>query len=193
MTLITCFLGPWDILILFPFSDYTLPLKGTSTLWWNTWHLAASKIFSEVQNPMSWKLQTCYWCKFDHWNCAILRTRLLIISVILLGFIQKRNLSNFKYCTFRWFANNVNFRIFQTASGMNFLSTQCIVHRDLAARNLLVKKENSSYVVKITDFGMSRETASSYYLSSNAKIPVKWTAPVLSILGSFLIFVLGRN
>ena len=40
------------------------------------------------------------------------------------------------------------------ASGMHFLESKQIIHRDLAARNCLVK---SDYVVKVSDFGMSRE------------------------------------
>lgn len=46
--------------------------------------------------------------------------------------------------------------------------------RDLAARNCLVGKEN---VVKISDFGMSREEEE-YTVSGGLKqIPIKWTAP----------------
>lgn len=46
---------------------------------------------------------------------------------------------------------------------------------DLAARNCLLSKNN---VVKISDFGLSREVEDTYTMSSGAKqIPIKWTAP----------------
>lgn len=62
----------------------------------------------------------------------------------------------------------------------------CIVHyvilhhfskscRDLAARNCLVGENN---VLKISDFGMSRQEDDGIYSSSGLKqIPIKWTAP----------------
>lgn len=79
---------------------------------------------------------------------------------------------------------------------MAYLENRGIVHRDLAARNLLIKEEagkcNSErfqvefnlrlttlVIVKISDFGMSRETGD-YYTSKSNLIPVKWTAPVFS-------------
>ena len=40
------------------------------------------------------------------------------------------------------------------AKGMSYLESKNTIHRDLAARNCLVGKD---YVVKISDFGMSRE------------------------------------
>ena len=46
--------------------------------------------------------------------------------------------------------------------------------RDLAARNCLVGHKN---IVKISDFGMSREEEE-YTVSDGMKqIPIKWTAP----------------
>lgn len=47
--------------------------------------------------------------------------------------------------------------------------------RDLAARNCLVGENN---VLKISDFGMSRQEDGGVYSSSGLKqIPIKWTAP----------------
>lgn len=48
--------------------------------------------------------------------------------------------------------------------------------RDVAARNCLV---TDSGVVKITDFGMSREEEDGVYSVSGGmkQIPIKWTAP----------------
>ncbi|XP_028402324.1 tyrosine-protein kinase Fer-like [Dendronephthya gigantea] len=59
------------------------------------------------------------------------------------------------------------------AKGMDYLESKGCIHRDLAARNCLLNKMN---VLKISDFGMSRET--DFYECSNMReIPVKWTAP----------------
>uniref|UniRef100_A0AAY4DDU9 non-specific protein-tyrosine kinase n=1 Tax=Denticeps clupeoides TaxID=299321 RepID=A0AAY4DDU9_9TELE len=62
------------------------------------------------------------------------------------------------------------------ASGMEYLASKKCIHRDLAARNCLVG-ENS--VVKISDFGMSREEEDGVYSATGGmkQIPVKWTAP----------------
>lgn len=50
-----------------------------------------------------------------------------------------------------------------------------LVPRDLAARNCLV---GESSVLKISDFGMSRQEDDGIYSSSGLKqIPIKWTAP----------------
>jgi len=59
-------------------------------------------------------------------------------------------------------------------SGMEYLESKNCIHRDLAARNCLVGEAN---VVKISDFGMSREEEE-YIVSDGLKqIPIKWTAP----------------
>ena len=49
----------------------------------------------------------------------------------------------------------------QIATGMEYLAEMKFVHRDMAARNCLV---GDNMVVKIADFGMSRDIyASEYY------------------------------
>ena len=52
----------------------------------------------------------------------------------------------------------------------------CNFYRDVAARNCLVTEQK---VVKISDFGMSREEDDGVYTMSgaNKKVPIKWTAP----------------
>ncbi|XP_058581312.1 tyrosine-protein kinase Fer isoform X1 [Neofelis nebulosa] len=60
-------------------------------------------------------------------------------------------------------------------SGMSYLESKNCIHRDLAARNCLVGENN---VLKISDFGMSRQEDGGVYSSSGLKqIPIKWTAP----------------
>lgn len=61
------------------------------------------------------------------------------------------------------------------AAGMTYLETNNCIHRDLAARNCLVSEGK---VLKISDFGMSRQEDDGVYSSSGLKqIPIKWTAP----------------
>uniref|UniRef100_A0A672QVD9 non-specific protein-tyrosine kinase n=1 Tax=Sinocyclocheilus grahami TaxID=75366 RepID=A0A672QVD9_SINGR len=61
-------------------------------------------------------------------------------------------------------------------SGMAYLESKKCIHRDLAARNCLVGEES---VVKISDFGMSRQEQDGVYSATGGmkQIPVKWTAP----------------
>ncbi|KAK7913052.1 hypothetical protein WMY93_013263 [Mugilogobius chulae] len=62
------------------------------------------------------------------------------------------------------------------AAGMEYLESKKCIHRDLAARNCLVGEKN---VVKISDFGMSRQKEDGIYSAEGGmrQIPVKWTAP----------------
>lgn len=62
------------------------------------------------------------------------------------------------------------------ASGLAYLENKKCIHRDLAARNCLVGEES---VVKISDFGMSRQEQDGVYSAAGGmkQIPVKWTAP----------------
>ncbi|KAB7500276.1 Vascular endothelial growth factor receptor 3, partial [Armadillidium nasatum] len=64
----------------------------------------------------------------------------------------------------------------QVANGMEYLSSRKVLHGDLAARNLLLAEDN---VVKICDFGLSREMHKNYmYLKkSSDAMPIKWMAP----------------
>lgn len=50
--------------------------------------------------------------------------------------------------------NNIMFDSLLKPKGMRYLESKNCIHRDLAARNCLIGYEN---IVKISDFGMSRE------------------------------------
>ncbi|BES97521.1 tyrosine-protein kinase [Nesidiocoris tenuis] len=68
------------------------------------------------------------------------------------------------------------------AAGMRYLESKNCIHRDLAARNCLVGDKN---IVKISDFGMSREEEE-YIVSDGMKqIPIKWTAPEALNFGKY--------
>ncbi|KAM9793457.1 muscle, skeletal receptor tyrosine-protein kinase isoform X1 [Syngnathus typhle] len=64
----------------------------------------------------------------------------------------------------------------QIAAGMAYLSERKFVHRDLATRNCLVREE---MVVKIADFGLSRNIYSADYYKANENdaIPIRWMPP----------------
>ncbi|KAM9329668.1 muscle, skeletal receptor tyrosine-protein kinase [Gastrophryne carolinensis] len=64
----------------------------------------------------------------------------------------------------------------QISAGMAYLSERKFVHRDLATRNCLV---GESMVVKIADFGLSRNMYSADYYKANENdaIPIRWMPP----------------
>uniref|UniRef100_A0AAV2ISV7 non-specific protein-tyrosine kinase n=1 Tax=Knipowitschia caucasica TaxID=637954 RepID=A0AAV2ISV7_KNICA len=69
------------------------------------------------------------------------------------------------------------------AAGMSYLESHNCIHRDLAARNCLV---SDGKVLKISDFGMSRQEDDGVYSSSGLKqIPIKWTAPEALNYGNY--------
>ncbi|XP_017774696.1 PREDICTED: tyrosine-protein kinase transmembrane receptor Ror-like isoform X1 [Nicrophorus vespilloides] len=72
----------------------------------------------------------------------------------------------------------------QIAQGMEYLSENHYVHRDLAARNCLVSKD---LVVKISDFGLSRDMYSCdyYRVQSKSLLPVRWMPPESILYGKF--------
>ncbi|XP_033981868.1 muscle, skeletal receptor tyrosine-protein kinase [Trematomus bernacchii] len=64
----------------------------------------------------------------------------------------------------------------EIAAGMAYLSERKFVHRDLATRNCLVGED---MVVKIADFGLSRNIYSADYYKANENdaIPIRWMPP----------------
>lgn len=72
----------------------------------------------------------------------------------------------------------------QSASGMVYLADKKIIHRDLAARNVLVTKGDSGYIVKIADFGLSKQSPN-YYKKKETEIPVKWSAVEVLKFGKY--------
>ncbi|XP_075066999.1 muscle, skeletal receptor tyrosine-protein kinase isoform X1 [Mixophyes fleayi] len=64
----------------------------------------------------------------------------------------------------------------QVSAGMAYLSERKFVHRDLATRNCLVGED---MVVKIADFGLSRNIYSADYYKANENdaIPIRWMPP----------------
>uniref|UniRef100_A0A8D3B9F0 Tyrosine-protein kinase receptor n=2 Tax=Scophthalmus maximus TaxID=52904 RepID=A0A8D3B9F0_SCOMX len=64
----------------------------------------------------------------------------------------------------------------QIAAGMLYLASQHFVHRDLATRNCLV---GNGLLVKIGDFGMSRDIYSTdyYRVGGHTMLPIRWMPP----------------
>ncbi|XP_041930206.1 LOW QUALITY PROTEIN: NT-3 growth factor receptor [Alosa sapidissima] len=64
----------------------------------------------------------------------------------------------------------------QIAAGMVYLASQHFVHRDLATRNCLV---GNGLLVKIGDFGMSRDIYSTdyYRVGGHTMLPIRWMPP----------------
>lgn len=70
--------------------------------------------------------------------------------------------------------------------GMEYLASHHYVHRDLAARNCLI---SDNLIVKISDFGLSRDIyASDYYrVQGKSLLPVRWMPPEAILYGKFTI------
>jgi len=65
-------------------------------------------------------------------------------------------------------------------NGMVFLEERKILHRDLSVRNCLLTRREDHYIVKVSDFGLSRmiqgnDLNRTSFLDN--PIPIRWTAP----------------
>ena len=62
------------------------------------------------------------------------------------------------------------------AAGLEYLAVRRFVHRDLATRNCLVDEK---FVVKIADFGLSKDVYNKdyYKLDEKAAVPIRWMPP----------------
>ena len=72
----------------------------------------------------------------------------------------------------------------QISSGMEYLAQHQYIHRDLASRNCLV---GQNMVVKISDFGLSRDIyAADYYrMQTKSLVPLRWMPPESIFFGKF--------
>ncbi|XP_037073486.1 ALK tyrosine kinase receptor-like [Pollicipes pollicipes] len=73
------------------------------------------------------------------------------------------------------------------AKGCEYLENKRFIHRDIAARNCLLTTKGPGRVVKIADFGMSRDIyrADYYRKGGRTMIPVKWMPPEAFLDGVF--------
>ncbi|CDW60176.1 Ig 2 and Pkinase Tyr and I-set domain containing protein [Trichuris trichiura] len=62
---------------------------------------------------------------------------------------------------------------YQVANGMDFLASKNLIHRDLALRNLLLTE---NHLVKIGDFGLTRQDNKYEIKKLDTPLPIKWMA-----------------
>ncbi|KFD64331.1 hypothetical protein M514_09912 [Trichuris suis] len=62
---------------------------------------------------------------------------------------------------------------YQVANGMDFLASKNVIHRDLALRNLLLTE---NHLVKIGDFGLTRQDNKYEIKKLDTPLPIKWMA-----------------
>lgn len=82
-------------------------------------------------------------------------------------------------CTTYFLSSVELLQVFTSSLRWTFLKTETFTftQRDLAARNLLISSTNEEeYILKITDFGLSRRIEDFYEVTSK-QLPLRWTAP----------------
>lgn len=70
--------------------------------------------------------------------------------------------------------------VLDISKGLSYLAQNKFVHRDIACRNCLVNKErNGEFVVKLADFGLTRNIFENenYQRRRNICLPMLWSAP----------------
>lgn len=73
------------------------------------------------------------------------------------------------------------------SKGCRYLESKRFIHRDIATRNCLLTCKGPGRVVKIADFGMSRDIYRSDYYRKGGKalLPIKWMPPEAFLDGIF--------
>ena len=56
----------------------------------------------------------------------------------------------------------------------SYLASMSVIHRDLASRNVLVGENK---ILKVSDFGLSKEIDGIYSSTSSTKLPLRWMSP----------------
>ena len=56
----------------------------------------------------------------------------------------------------------------------SYLASMNVIHRDLACRNVLVGENK---ILKVSDFGLSKEVDGIYTSTSETKLPLRWMSP----------------
>lgn len=77
----------------------------------------------------------------------------------------------------------------QIAEGCVYLEELSYVHRDLAARNCLVNVDKDGRIIKIGDFGLTRDIYKTdyYKISTKALMPIRWMPPESLSQGKFSV------
>lgn len=148
------------------------------------------KIGSSVEEKLDFLSEAEMMKRFDHQNIVSLLgvcTRgepvYTIMEFMLYGdlktyLLARRHMVSDKYCDDKEEISDrrLTLMALDIARGLSYLAEMKYVHRDLACRNCLV---DSSRIVKIADFGMTRPMYDSDYYRFNKKgmLPVRWMAP----------------
>ena len=61
-----------------------------------------------------------------------------------------------------------------TITMQSYLASMNVIHRDLACRNVLVGENK---ILKVSDFGLSKEVDGIYTSTSKTKLPLQWMSP----------------
>jgi len=151
--------------------------------WSGTTPVAMKKLKSGVQNESEFEKEIALIMKLNHPNIVraigIFRSDLedlfLVMEYLSLGSLQDFLRENTSQSTLQ--LKDLLFMAVHVAAGCHYLEQKNIIHRDLGTRNLLVANVDGKFVVKITDFGLSREVSNKIYESSDGTFASKWASP----------------